>query len=114
MRDQVAALPEGLTVGQPVVEFVLLVPGVTGVAIAGPPLVMGSQQMVAVRWASPSIWNTPEVVELSTPLWAFVDIAVNPSVEKASAPKHDVIRLNLGHRVILIAVSLLCLKLSIF
>jgi hypothetical protein len=107
MSDHVAEPPEGLTVGQPVVEFVLLVPGVTGVAIAGPPLVAGNQQMVAVRWASPSIWNTPLAVELSTPVWAFVDIAVNPSVEKASAPKHDMMRLNLKHPVILIAISLL-------
>src|SRR5690242_5800007 len=66
ISDQVADAPDGFTVGQPLTS-VWFVPAVTGVAIAGPPLANGRKQILPVRWASPSIWNTPFAVELSTP-----------------------------------------------
>src|SRR5258708_8725 len=63
MRDHVAAAPVGSTVGQPLLS-VLLVPTVTGVAVAGPPFVLfpictnGKKQIgLGAVLASPSIWK---------------------------------------------------------
>src|SRR5579862_5408997 len=97
-RFHVAAVPEGLTVGQPLAS-VLFVPAATGVAIAGPPLATGRKQTVAVRWVSPSIWKTPVVVELSTPDWAKTTLGPITRTHRAataSTPRH---RMRFGNLV---------------
>src|SRR5713101_8483405 len=87
ISDQVAKAPAGLTVGHPLAS-VELVPDATGVAIAGPPLAIGSQQMVGVWAASPSIWNT----DLST-ICANVGCGLIPSKKTTSASAPIAVRI---------------------